>query len=228
MLKNICLYIAFIMASVTDVKAQITSDSILTKLLEGNKRFVNQKTVHPDDGTMTIIKTAKAQKPFAVIHTCSDSRVSPELIFDQGIGDLFVQRVAGNVMGNGGLGSTEYAIEHLGVQFILVLGHTKCGAVSAAVSEEKTGGHISWLVEKIQPAYQKVKNLVGDKVDNTVRENVRQSVNEILMDAVMIDPALKTNVRIAGGIYHIEDGSVEMIIPPQPINVPLIRNGKNK
>jgi carbonic anhydrase len=225
MQKNIFLYLAFIIASVTG-KAQTMPDTILTKLLEGNKRFVNQKSVHPDDDQSVIIKTAKAQKPYAVIHTCSDSRVSPELIFDQGIGDLFVQRVAGNVMGNGGLGSTEYAVEHLGVKFILVLGHTKCGAVSATVSEEKTVGHISWLVEKIKPAYQKVKNLPGDKVDNTVRENVRQSVNEILMDAAIIDPALKDKVRIAGGIYHIEDGSVEIIIQPQPINVALSKDSK--
>lgn len=128
-------FIAILSISVNIACAQ-TQDSLLNRLLNGNKRFMTQMALHLNDDLQAILKTSTSQKPFALVHTCSDSRVSPELIFDQGIGDLFVTRVAGNVMGDGGLGSIEYAIEHLGVRFILVLGHSKCGAVSASNQNE--------------------------------------------------------------------------------------------
>lgn len=190
-------------------------DSVLTRLLNGNKRFMNQMAIHPNDDRNTLLKTSKSQKPFAIVHTCSDSRVSPELIFDQGIGDLFVTRVAGNVMGDGGLGSMEYAVEHLGVRFILILGHTKCGAVTATISGQKPAGHISWLTDKILPSYQKTKEMQGDIIDLTVIENVKHSMSEVMSDRALLDSALRNQIIIAGAVYHIEDGSIQIVVPPQ-------------
>jgi carbonic anhydrase len=191
-----------------------SNDSILAQLLNGNSRFMNQMALHPNDDNGAIIRTSSSQKPFALVHTCSDSRVAPELVFDQGIGDLFVTRVAGNVMGDGGLGSIEYAVEHLGVRFILILGHSKCGAVSATVSGKKASGHISWLVNKIKPSYKKVVNLSGDKIDLTIKENVKNSMSEVMKDRELLDLAIRNQIVIAGAVYHIEDGSIEIVVPP--------------
>jgi carbonic anhydrase len=198
--------------------AQFPEDSLLVKLLEGNKRFFNQQSIHPDADRQAIAKTVAAQIPSAIILTCSDSRVPPELLFDQGIGDLFVIRVAGNVVDNGELGSIEYAVEHLHVRLILILGHTKCGAVGATVAGGKPEGHISWLVNHIKSSYENVKDDPGDAVDNTVRENVVHSVNEVINDKFLINPALKNNITIAGAVYHIESGLVEITVQPKTIS----------
>jgi carbonic anhydrase len=214
--KLVLLVFITVLSSITYSNCQ-SADSILNKLLNGNKRFMTEMAMHPTDGSQRVMKTSKSQMPYAYVHTCSDSRVSPELIFDQGIGDLFVTRVAGNVIGDGGLGSMEYAVEHLGVRFILVMGHTKCGAVSATVSGKRAPGHISWIVKKITPSYLRVKNLGGDIIDLTVRENVKQSVNEVLSDSELIDLTYRDKIMVAGGVYNIENGSVEIIIPPKPL-----------
>jgi carbonic anhydrase len=191
-----------------------TNDSTLNKLITGNTRFVNQTLLHPHDNKQALLHNATMQNPFAYVHACSDSRVSPELIFDQGIGDLFVSRVAGNVMGDGGLGSIEYAIENLGVRFILILGHTHCGAVKATVSGEKPTGHIIWLVKKIVPSFLKAKKLPGDVIENTIKENVKNSIHEVINDKGLSKLPFKNEIIIAGGIYHLEDGSVEIIVQP--------------
>lgn len=124
----------------------------MQKLIDGNKRYVEGKFIHPNQSAERRMELSKDQNPFAVILSCSDSRVPPEIIFDQGIGDLFIIRVAGNIISNEVLGSIEYAVEHLDVGLVVVLGHERCGVVSAAVAGGEVHKHISSLVEAILPA----------------------------------------------------------------------------
>lgn len=195
------------------VKTQtITSVEALDKLLDGNKRFVDSKSVHPDQAMKRVIEISKAQHPFAVIIACSDSRVSPEVIFDQGLGDIFVIRDAGNVLDNEVIGSIEYAVEHLNVPLVLVLGHEKCGAVTAAISGHKAEGHIESLVKRILPAMKIAKTQKGDLLDNTIRENVKLEVKALKKSQPIIYKLVEEGkVQIVGGYYNIDDGTVKII-----------------
>lgn len=150
--------------------AGISPDEALAKLVAGNTRFVEGKQAQKDVGNTRRTELTKGQQPFAVILSCSDSRVPPEHIFDQGLGDIFVVRVAGNVADSIELGSVEYAAEHLGSPLILVLGHQMCGAVKATVAGGKPEGNIGSIVKKIEPAVKKAKAQVKDKVlDNETK-----------------------------------------------------------
>ncbi|HET7536058.1 MAG TPA: carbonic anhydrase [Candidatus Didemnitutus sp.] len=126
-------------------------DQALSKVMEGNARFAAGKAIHPDQTAARRIEQAKAQTPFAIVLTCADSRVAPEMYFDQGIGDLFVIRNAGNILDDHVFGSIEYAVEHLHVSLILVVGHDKCGAVTAAIEDGEAPGHIPSIVNEIAP-----------------------------------------------------------------------------
>ena len=144
--------------------------------------------------------------------TCSDSRVAPELFFDQGLGDLFVIRNAGNVLDDHVIGSMEYAVEHLHAPLIIVVGHEKCGAVSATVSGAEAPGHIRSVVESIAPAFEKSKSQPGDKVDNAVRANAQQTA-DILKQA---EPILKESqsaghLSIVAARYDLGTGRVEIL-----------------
>ena len=191
---------------------QLNGEKALQKLLKGNKRFVALRAQHPNQGIKRRKEVIKGQKPFAVIVSCSDSRVPPEIIFDQGIGDLFVVRVAGNIIDDCALGSIEYAVDHLGTGLILVLGHGKCGAVTAVVKGEKPHGHIRSIVKAILPAVKKAKQKPGDVLENAIRINVRQVVHEIKSSKPVIAEKIKRQqIRIAGAYYDIETGAVTII-----------------
>ena len=190
----------------------LSPDQVVQRLLDGNQRYVAGKPAHPDQTLERRADLAKGQNPFAVILTCSDSRVAPELLFDQGLGDLFVIRNAGNVLDDHVIGTMEYAVEHLHVGLIVVVGHTKCGAVSAAVAGGEIPGHIHSLTDSIAPALEDVKELPGDKVDNTVRANARRAANTL----THVEPFLKTAVadghlRIVAACYDITTGQVEIL-----------------
>ena len=133
-----------------------TPDQAMTMLTDGNARFVAGKLTHPHETAERRTEVAKGQKPFAVILACADSRVGPEVIFDAGLGDLFVVRVAGNIADDTVLGSIEYAVEHLGSPLIVVCGHERCGAVQATVDTLKSNqpppGHLGALIDPIKPA----------------------------------------------------------------------------
>ena len=187
-------------------------DKALQRLLEGNQRYVAGKATHPDQTAERRLELAKGQAPFAIVLTCSDSRVAPELFFDQGLGDLFVIRNAGNILDDHVIGSMEYAVEHLHANLIVVVGHGKCGAVSAAVAGGEIPGHIRSIVEAITPAIEEAKNLPGDKVDNAVRANA-QHMATILTH---VEPILKTEVKeghlkIVAARYDLSTGQVEII-----------------
>jgi carbonic anhydrase len=186
--------------------------SALDVLMAGNERYVNGKLVARDLSQTKISELSKGQKPYAIVLTCSDSRVAPELLFDQNIGDLFVIRVAGNVMDKAGLGSIEYAAEHLHSPLIYVLGHEKCGAVTAATTTDPVPGNIQFLVNEIKPAVQNAKGLGGDLVEKSVEENVKYVVNNMTHRSEILDHMVKEGkVKIAGGVYYISNGKVKNV-----------------
>ncbi len=190
----------------------VSAEEALQKLIDGNARYVAGKATHPDQSNERRVELAKGQAPFAIVLTCSDSRVAPELFFDQGLGDLFVIRNAGNVLDDHVIGSMEYAVEHLHVSLIIVVGHEKCGAVSAAVAGGEAPGHIRSVVESITPAVEKAKGLQGDKVDNTVRANA-QNAKEILTH---VEPIIKEathggKLKIVAARYDLASGKIEIL-----------------
>ncbi len=184
----------------------------LKALVDGNARFVAGKTVHPRQDIERIKETAKGQKPFAIIVGCSDSRVPNEIIFDQGLGDLFIVRTAGQVSTYASWGSMEFAEEVLGAHLIVVLGHTKCGAVKAAVELPKVPGHIVTLINEIKPAAQRAKSMPGDPVENAVRENVRMQVEKLKgLEPVLAERVRDGKLKIVGAVYDLETGKVNLI-----------------
>jgi len=190
----------------------ISGESAQQKLIDGNKRYVNAKLSHPNQTDQRRTEVAKGQHPFAAIVSCSDSRVPPEIIFDQGLGDLFVIRLAGNILDDAALGSLEYAVEHLGVKYIMVLGHERCGAVDATVKGGEVPGHISSLVKAIQPAVEKVKNQPGDLLDNAVRANVTMVVQQLKSSGPILEELVKKDaLTIAGARYDLDDGEVTIL-----------------
>lgn len=190
----------------------ITSPEEAKKLLEeGNKRFTDEEILKKDISSAKLEELAKGQKPFAVIVTCSDSRVAPELFFDQGLGDIFVVRVAGNVVDPIGVGSVEYAVEHLKAAYVLVVGHEKCGAVKATVEGGAAPGSIGSIVEKIKPSVEKAKasGVTGEElVEKAVDENV-SAVMADLEKSLILEEAVKAGkIKIEGAKYHLESGEV--------------------
>ena len=193
------------------------ADEALSKLMAGNERYVRHELQHPDQSLDRRKTLAGGQQPFAVILGCSDSRVSPELLFDQGLGSLFVTRVAGNIADDAVLGSIEYAVEHLGTKLIVVLGHEKCGAVSAAVEGGNPPGHVKALVTAIQPSVQATRNDPGDKVHNCVVANARR-VAQLIRES---EPILKEYVqgkglKVVAADYALDTGKVTLLDAARP------------
>ncbi len=188
----------------------------LQVLMEGNKRFAEMKPVHPDEDIYRLRSVTKEQHPFAVIVSCSDSRVSPELIFDQGIGDLFTIRTAGNIIGNVGLGSIEYAVEHLQVKLIIVLGHERCGAVDAFVQGGKTPGHIRDIIDSLKQEMEikAIPYTDPERLDDCVRANVEHGIRQLTTQSAIIREKIhEKELRIVGGRYDLDNLKVELIHP---------------
>ena len=179
---------------------EIDMNSIIERLMEGNERFISEGLRKGDISAIIRKKTCmEGQKPYAVVITCSDSRVIPEAIFDAGIGDLFVIRVAGNVIDNHQLGSIEYAAEHLGTKLIVVLGHTHCGAVDAAIHHDPEG-YIKFITDEIQKA-------AGEETDPFEAGclNVRYSIKKI-EESLVIRNEEERGLLVVGAMYDIETG----------------------
>ena len=188
---------------------KITPDSVLAELKTGNGRHVGHRYQHPHETLDRRRQLVSAQHPHAEILSCSDSRVPPEIVFDQGLGDLFIVRVAGNVASDTELGSLEYGAEHLHVPLIVVLGHESCGAVTAAVQGGPPEGHIAALIDLIKPAVEKTRGLSGDPVENAVRMNVEMVVKQLRSSTPLLSELVaQRKVRIVGAVYSIETGSV--------------------
>jgi carbonic anhydrase len=187
----------------------------LQKLTEGNERFVADKCTHPRIGAKRLLETAEnGQHPFATILTCSDSRVPVEVLFDQGIGDVFVIRVAGNVCDVDEIGSIEYGVDHLGTPVLVVLGHTGCGAVTAVATEAQLHGSIPQLVENIGPAVKKAAatnpHLTKEElVPEATKANCWQSIEDLLKTSSATRERVKAGkLKIVAAIYNIRTGKV--------------------
>ncbi len=184
----------------------------LQALMEGNGRFVSADLNHPDQSPRRRVEVAKAQHPFAVILSCSDSQVPPEIVFDQGLGSLFVIRVAGHIVDEAVLGSLEYAIEYLGAPLIMVIGHKRCGIVDDALNRGEAGGHIRALVESIRPAVRRVKGMPGAPLDNAVKANIEMVVQQLRASKPLLaDRVEKNKLRIVGAYYDLDTGKVDII-----------------
>jgi carbonic anhydrase len=185
----------------------------ISKLKEGNGRYTSGSLQHPGQTTERRTELAKTQHPFAAILCCSDSRVPPEVVFDQGLGDLFIVRVAGNVINNEGLGSLEYTVDHLGTRLILVLGHQRCGAVDAAretiAAKGKAPGHIQSLVTAIKPAVEATANA---DLDATIKTNVKHVVDSVRSSTPILKAAVDSGkIQVIGGYYSLDTGAVTFL-----------------
>jgi carbonic anhydrase len=185
----------------------------LKKLMGGNKRFVEGRSIRPRQNAQTIKKLENGQEPFATIVGCSDSRVPNEMIFDQGLGDLFIIRTAGQVSAAASYGSMEFATLKLKTKLIVVLGHTECGAVAAAVQRpENVPGHIVTLINEIKPAVAKCSHLPGNPVNNAVRQNVIDQVNNLRdLEPILHKKYIDGEILIVGAVYDIHTGKVEFL-----------------
>jgi carbonic anhydrase len=187
-------------------------DERLRRLLAGNQRFVAGNATHPNQSPVRRQEVVAEQQPVAAILGCADSRVPPEIIFDQGLGDLFTVRVAGNGVNAATLGSLEYAVDQLGVRLIVVLGHSSCGAVRAALSGHAGAGQISTLVASIQLAVQLSSGQPGDAVDRAVRANAAMVARQLRSAAPVLAPLVSGGrLRIAAAYYDLAGGVVELL-----------------
>lgn len=194
----------------------LTPYTAYSVLKEGNERFVNNMKVNRNL-LQLMNETATGQHPFAVVLSCMDSRTSVELIFDQGLGDVFSIRIAGNVVNEDILGSMEYACQVSGSKLIVVLGHTKCGAIKGAC-EQVEMGHLTGLLQRIQPALEKVKEIENDCDNDLLAEkvaqlNVENSMAEILEKSNILNNLLENGkIGIVGGIYSVDKGTVDFTL----------------
>ena len=193
----------------------ISPDLALERLMRGNSRYVEGISRRHDFRHERELLT-KGQNPFAGILGCADSRVAPEYAFDTGRGDLFVCRVAGNVISTDVIASFEYTVSVLGTPLLMVLGHTGCGAVDAAISSIKSGstlpGHLPALVDSISPAVTAVLAQPGNTLDNAIRQNVILNVEKLQTATPIISKSVEEGkVRIVGAVYHLVDGRIELL-----------------
>ncbi len=184
------------------------SKKALQLLREGNVRFRENRMEHPRQDPETREQLTEGQNPFAVLLTCADSRVSPELLFDKGLGDLFVIRNAGNIACPSVIASIEYAVAVLGVSLVVVMGHDKCGAVKAAIDGIEMG-HISSILKKIKPSISKANSIPGDLLENTIRMNAQDVAEQLRNTGPIIKEACEEGkLIIKSAVYSLENGEV--------------------
>lgn len=190
----------------------LTAETALQKLKEGNDRYVLDHVEHPHEGAQRRVDLSVAQHPFAIVLGCADSRVVPELIFDQGVGDLFVLRVAGNVADDAVLASIEYAVEHLGTRLVVVLGHEKCGAVMAAINHTFSEGKLNSLINYIEPAVKVGQGLTGNVVTNTVKVHVNMMAKVIQStEPILAQESRIGTLKVLPAYYKLATGKVDFI-----------------
>lgn len=194
-----------------------TPDAALERLMAGNQRYVASKSEHPHDSAERRKELKDTQHPYAIVLACADSRVSPELVFDQGLGDIFVVRVAGNVTDPAITGSVSYAVRHLGAPLIVVVGHQSCGAVKAALLPPadlaKEPQDIQALVQDVLPGIKSVPSqLTGEqRLKAAIAANVRRSINQLGEAPSIKQAVVDHTVKIVGGVYNLESGKVELL-----------------
>lgn len=201
----------------------VTPEDVMKRLLEGNKRHISYKHANPNRNQQSRLQNAKGQHPNAVILGCSDSRVPPEIIFDQGVGDLFVVRTAGHVVDSTALGSIEYAVEHLGTKLIVVLGHERCGAVDATLKGGEAPGNLKSIVDSIKPAVEKAKLKPShshdcDTLCSSVKMNIKQQIENIKKNSPILAEFIQDGVlKVVGAYYDLDSGEVKLTYIPSLI-----------
>lgn len=197
-------------------EGKVTADSVLAELRAGNAHHVAHRYLHPHQTAERQRELVSGQHPHAELLSCSDSRVPPELVFDQGLGDLFVVRVAGNVASDTELASLEYGAEHLHVPLLVVLGHQKCGAVTAAVEGGRAEGHLGALFGLLRPAVEKTRGMSGDPVENAVKANVEKVVRQLRASTpVLARLVSQGKLKVVGAVYSLDTGEVTWL-PDSP------------
>lgn len=216
-LAAVCLMLPALSAISAGKGPGIDSNEALKMLKDGNERFVSGEREYPHLDKDRIDETSTGQAPFVTIVSCSDSRVPPEHVFDSGIGDLFVIRLAGNVCDVDSIGTIEYGVVHLQTPLLVILGHTSCGAVTAVVQEADVHGSIPKLVDNIVPAVEKVKHdhsdLEGDDlISASIKQNVWQSIEDTLLHSPETAELVKEGkLKVVGAIYALDSGEVEWL-----------------
>jgi len=205
------------MGDVAAPAAPPTAEAVLAELRAGNQHHVKVQYTHPHETGARRHELARGQHPHAVILTCADSRVPPEIVFDQGLGDLFTIRVAGNVAPDAEVASIEYAVEHLHTPLVVVMGHQSCGAVAAAIEGGEAPGHLPALVNAIRPAVEKARALPGNLSDNAIRLNVEMVVEQLRAShPVLAEAVAAQKLRIVGAVYSLDTGNVTWLPEKTP------------
>lgn len=192
-------------------------DEALRWLAEGNERWVAGQLLHPNQTVARRMAVAAGQHPLATVFSCIDSRVPPEIVFDRGVGDLFIVRTAAQT--NDGLiqGAVEYGSEEAVTPLVVVMGHQRCGAVTLAVDSLNNGtevpAHLVEVVEALKPAYDTAKPLPGDQVDNTVRAQIRLTVDQLREDPLLAPLVAEHRIRVMGAYYSLDTGCVDFMLP---------------
>jgi carbonic anhydrase len=191
-------------------------DAALQRLLEGNRRYAAQQSIQVNESESRRVEVAQGQHPFATIFSCVDSRVPPELVFDRGLGDLFVIRTAGQAIDSIVLGSLQYGVAELKIPLLMVLGHEKCGAVKATIDTLEqnlsAGADLQALVDGIQPAVEKARAEPGDLLDNAVRANVALAVERLRTSPILAEAVEQATLKIVGARYDLDTGIVEVTV----------------
>jgi len=222
-LAMLILIVAAALASptlATSANPGVSADEAMRVLKAGNARYVEAKLQHPhQDQARRAMTAAQGQHPLATVLTCSDSRVPAEIIFDQGIGDLFVVRVAGNVAATDEIGSSEYAVDHLAAPLVVVLGHSQCGAVTALVDDTRLPPNIANLVAPIKPAVDKAREANPQAAKDVllkaaITDNVWQAMEDMLRQSPIIREKVRDNqVQVVGALYDLDSGQVQWLGP---------------
>lgn len=201
----------FALKAVAFEPPNLPADIAMQRLKDGNYRFSSLKMKHPHTDKKRLEKLIYGQHPFAVVVACSDSRVPPELIFDQGFGDLFVIRNAGNVIDEDVMGSIEYAVFHLGVNLVVVMGHESCGVIGAAMKGEKDRPDIENIEHLIRPAIQKCQEDKCYTYENVIKTHAKLSVDEIMQNKDLYNYYMKHDLKVVPAYYSISTGTVEFL-----------------
>jgi carbonic anhydrase len=190
----------------------MTPDEALKLLMEGNKRFIDNKRQHPRQDIARLTEVSESQAPFAAILGCADSRVPSEIIFDQGLGDLFVCRVAGNVASSEEIGSLEFGTMILGAKLIMVLGHARCGAVQATIQGGRFPGQIASVIDDIKVGVERAQRESGtNKLEMAIKANVKYQVEQLNQSALMGDLIDKGQLKIVAAYYDLSTGQVTLL-----------------
>lgn len=188
-------------------------DLAIQKLLDGNKRYMESKQIHPNQDIIHRAETVNIQNPFALVITCSDSRVSPEILFDQGLGDLFVVRIAGNILNEHVIGTIEYAVKYLNIPLILVLGHENCAAIDTTLQNIKTHSCMDKIFETLNQNIGQIDKNHEDVLNIAIKKNVSAVICQLKsLSNIVLESANNNDLRILGGYYSLRTGKVDIIV----------------